>query len=137
MEQFIKHAESYFEHISRRYVCQMKDVQSLPGCSSEEAFRENTDKKLLKQWNEIIVTIPNINHQQLIENAERYGIRAMYEHAKDLQDNKQMKQFLTKIVQQYENDDVIVRKGREIIYTVEQLNQSPLTCEFLSSMKKC
>lgn len=137
LEQFIQHAQSYLEHVSRRYVCQIKDIQKLPGCSSEEAFRENTDKKLLKQWNEILVTIPDINHQQLIENAERYGIHEIYQQAKDLQENDQVKTFLKKITEQYGNDDISVRKGREIIYTVEQLKQSPLTCEFLSSMKKC
>lgn len=137
LEQFIQHAQSYFEHISRRYVCQIKDIQNLPGCSTEEAFRENTDKKLLKQWNDILVTIPNIDHEQLIENAKRYGIHEMYHQAKDLEENEQVKNFLVKMLEQYGDDDIIVRKGREIIYTVERLNQSPLTCEFLSVMKRC
>ena len=138
LEQFIKHAQSYFEHISRRYVCQIKDVRKLPGCSAEEAFRENTDKKLLKQWDEILQTIPNIDHLQLIEKAKRYGIHEIYQQAKDLEnDNTQVKEFLSTMIQHYGEDDIIVRKGREIIYTIEQLNASPLTCEFLSLMKKC
>jgi len=50
LKHFIKHTQSYFTHVSRRYVCQLKDMQTKPGCSKEDAFRENPDKKLLDKW---------------------------------------------------------------------------------------
>ena len=138
LEHFIQHAKNYFEHVSRRYVCQVKEIQTMPGCSVEEAFRESTDKKLLKQWNEILQTIPNIDQEQLMIDAKKYGIHEIYRQAKDLEgDNHQVKEFLSKMIEHYGNDDITVRKGREIIFTVEQLNESPLTCEFFSRMKKC
>lgn len=138
LEHFIQHAKSYFEHVSRRYVCQIKEVQSIPGCSAKEAFRENTDKQLLKQWKEILQTIPNIDQSQMMIDAKKYGIHEIYRQAKIFEnDNTQVKEFLSTMIQHYGEDDITVRKGREIIYTIEQLNTSPLTCEFLSRMKNC
>lgn len=142
LKQFIKHAQSYFEHVSRRYVCQMKDMHAKPGCSSEEAFRENTDKKLLEKWSNVLQTIPSIsNHQEeFMKNATKYGIGEIYQQAKDIEktnDGQKVKDFLQTMIKQYGEDDIQVRKGREIIFTTTGLISSPLTCEFLSKMKKC
>jgi hypothetical protein len=41
------------------------------------------------------------------------------------------------MVEQYGQDGIYVRKRREIIFSSERLAASPLTCEFLSQMKKC
>ena len=142
LKQFIKHAQSYLEHVSRRYVCQLKDMQTKPGCSKEDAFRENTDKNLLEKWETILAKIPSIDNQKefLMKNATKYGIYEIYRQAKQIEQtnkNHQIKDFLSAMIKQYGEDDISVRKGREIIFTIEQLKNSPLTCEFLSRMKKC
>jgi hypothetical protein len=142
LKQFIKHAQSYFDHISRRYVCQLKEMQTKPGCSKEDAFRENTDKNLLEKWRTILSTIPSMSNQNelLIKNATKYGISEIYRQAKQIEgtdENNQVKDFLSAMMKQYGDDDITVRKGREIIFTIEELKNSPLTCEFMSRMKKC
>ena len=142
LKQFIKHAQSYLDHVSRRYVCQMKEMQTKPGCSKEDAFRENTDKKLLDQWKNILLTIPSLSNQyeELVKNVTKYGISEIYRQVKQVQktnDEHQVEDFLSKMIKQYGEDDLSVRKGREIIFTTKGLNDSPLTCEFLSGMKKC
>jgi hypothetical protein len=142
LKQFIKHAESYMDHISRRYVCQLQDMQTKPGCSKEDAFRENTDKKLLDKWENILTTIPSNSNrnEQLMKNATKYGISEIYRQAKEVEstnENNKVKDFLAEMIKHYGTDDITVRKGREIIFTTEGLINSPLTCEFLSSMKKC
>jgi hypothetical protein len=142
LKQFVKHAQSYFDHISRRYVCQLNEMKTKPGCSSEDAFRENTDKHLLEQWKNILITIPSISnlHEQYIKNATKYGISEIYRQAKEIEkinQNDKVKDFLTTMMKQYGEDDISVRKGREIIFTTKGLINSPLTCEFMSKMKKC
>jgi hypothetical protein len=117
-------------------------MQTKPGCSKEDAFRENTDKKLLDKWKEILITIPSISNlnEQFLKNATKYGIGEIYRQAKEIEvttkDNK-IKDFLITMIKQYGDDDINVRKGREIIFTTKGLIDSPLTCEFLSKMKKC
>ncbi len=142
LKQFVKHTQSYFDHISRRYVCQLKEMQTKPGCSKEDAFRENTDKKLLDKWRNVLITIPSMSNlnEQLMKNATKYGIGEIYRQAKQIEstsDGNKVKDFLSIMIKQYGEDDIIVRKGREIIFTTKGLNESPLTCEFLSRMKKC
>ena len=142
LKQFVKHAQSYLDHVSRRYVCQLKEMETKPGCSKEEAFRENIDKKLLNKWKNILMTIPSISdrNQQYIKDATQYGISEIYRQAKQIQStnpNDKVKDFIEEIIKQYGTEDINVRKGREIIFTTQELMNSPLTCEFLSSMKKC
>ncbi|UJR24925.1 hypothetical protein I4U23_006289 [Adineta vaga] len=142
LKQFIRHAQSYLDHVSKRYVCQLKDMHKKPGCSSEEAFRENTDKKLLKKWQNILLTTPSVanQHEQLMKNATKYGISEIYRQAKQIEitnEGNKVKAFLLEITKHYGNEDIQVRKGREIIFTTKELIDSPLTCEFMSRMKKC
>lgn len=142
LKQFVQHAQSYLDHVSKRYICHIKEMKTKSGCSTEKAFRENTDKNLLDQWKEILLTSSSIINQQeqLGQNATKYGIREIYRQVKQFQlttNDTQINEFLSKIIKQYGEDDLNVRKGREIIFTIKQLNQSPLTCEFLSNMKKC
>jgi len=142
LKQFFKHAQSYIDHISTRYVCQVKEMQTKPGCSKEEAFRENTDKKILDQWKKVLISIPSLSNldEQLMKNATKYGISEIYRQAKQIEATNQgdkVKDFLAEMIKQYGNDDISVRKGREIIFTTNGLKDSPLTCEFLSKIKKC
>ena len=142
LKQFIKHAQSYLDHVSRRYVCQLKDMQTKPGCSKEDAFRENTDKKLLEKWKNVLMKIPTVWNvdEQYMKNATKYGLGEIYRQVKQLESagyKEQVKDFHAAIIKQYGEEDLSVRKGREIIFTTKGLLQAPLTCELLSKMRKC
>ncbi|CAF3156024.1 unnamed protein product [Rotaria socialis] len=141
LKHFIKHTQSYLTHMSRKYVCQLKDMQTKPGCSKEDAFRENTDKKLLDKWRKVLETIPNIWNvdEQYMNDAAKYGVGEIYRQAKQLEASghqDKIKEFLDTIINQY-GDDLSVRKGREIIFTTKGLLDSPLTCELFGKIKKC
>lgn len=142
LKEFVQHAQSYLDHVSKRYVCRIGDFKKKSACSTQEAFRENTDTNLLNEWKMILRTIPSIRseQEQFTENAEKYGIREIYRQVEQIQsttNQTQVNDFLSKVARQYGKDDLNVRKGREIIFTTKQLNQSPMTCEFLSRMTKC
>jgi hypothetical protein len=142
LKHFIKHTQSYFTHVSRRYVCQLKDMQTKPGCSKEDAFRENTDKKLLDLWKQVLMTIPTVWNvdEQYMKNATKFGLGEIDRQAKELEatgHQDKVKEFREKMLKQYGQDDISVRKGREIIFTSNGLLDSSLTCELLSKMKKC
>lgn len=142
LKHFIKHTQSYFQHVSRRYVCQLKDMQTKPGCSKEDAFRENTDKKLLSKWKEALIKIPTVWNvdEQYMKNATKYGIGEIYRQVKEIEKTvhkDKIKEFHNYFIKQYGEDDINVRKGREIIFTTNKLLDAPLTCELLSKMKKC
>jgi len=87
LKHFIKHTQSYFTHVSRRYVCQLKDMKTKPGCSKEDAFRENTDKKLLDKWKKVLMSIPTVWNvdEQYMKNATKYGIGEIYRQVKQLE----------------------------------------------------
>ena len=142
LKHFIKHTQSYLSHVSRRYIGQLKDYQTKPGCSKEDAFRENTDKKLLEKWKSILVTIPSVWNVdvQFMKNATKYGIGEMFRQSKQLETSvakEKINEFQQSIIKQYGQEDLIVRKGREIIFTTKQLLESPLTCELFGKVKKC
>ena len=142
LKQFVQHAKSYFEHVSRRYVCQLPDMKEQKDCSAEEAFRENTDKKLLNNWKDILTALPLSSEmcEESVKNATRYGIGEIYRQTNAFggtYPRKDIEDFRRSMIEQYGQEDISMRKGREIIFTSESLAASPLTCEFLSQMKKC
>ena len=142
LKQFVKHAQSYLSHVSRRYVCQLKDMQSKPGCSKEDAFRENTDKKLLEKWKKVLMTIPSVWNvdEQYMNNATKYGLGEMVRQMKQLEAagfGEKIRDFRQTMIKQYGQEEIDVRKGREIIFTRQSLLESPPTCDLLSKIKKC
>ena len=142
LKQFVQHARSYLEHVSRRYVCQLKEMQTKPGCSKDDAFRENTDKKLLEKWKKVLMSIPTVWNvdEQYMKNATKYGLGEIYRQMKQLESaghQEKVKEFSQSMMKQYGDEDLPVRKGREIIFTTTGLLKSPLTCELFSKMRKC
>lgn len=142
LKHFIKHAQSYFTHVSRRYVCQMKDMQTKPGCSTEDAFRENIDKKILDKWRKVLLTLPSVWNvdEPYMNDAKRLGIQEIdrqirFFESKGFKD--QVQAFKEDMFKQYGHEDLVVRKGREIIFTIDELVQSPLTCDLLNRMRRC
>ena len=142
LQQFIQHAKSYFDHVSKRYVCRLPELKEQPDCSAEEAFRENTDKTLLNKWKDVLAALPLASEmrEEYVKNATRYGIGEIYRQNNALgttYPNKEIGELRRSMIEQYGEDEISLRKGREIIFTGEGLAASPLTCEFLSQMKKC
>ena len=117
-------------------------MQTKPGCSKEDAFRESTDKKLLEKWKDVLTMLPHVWNadEQYVKNATQYGIREIDRQTKELQvfdHESEIHKFREAMIKQYGEEDLSVRKGREIIFTTNGLLQSPLTCELFSKMKKC
>jgi len=117
-------------------------MQTKPGCSKEDAFRENTDKKLLDLWKQVLMTIPTVWNvdEQYMKNATKYGMSEVHRQMIELEaagHKDKLKDFRETMIKQYGADDISVRKGREIIYTTKSLLASPLTCELFSKMRKC
>ena len=142
LKQFVQHAKSYFEHVSRRYVCQLPEMKEQPDCSAEEVFRENTDKKLLNNWKDILTALPLSleMREESVKNATRYGIGEIYRQTNAFgttYPRKDIEDFRRAMIEQYGQEDISMRKGREIIFTSEGFADSPLTCEFSSQLKKC
>ena len=87
------------------------------------------------------MTVPSVTnlHEEFMKNATKYGISEIYRQAKQIEatnEGEKVRDFLTDMIKQYGNDDISVRKGREIIFTTNGLRDSPLTCEFMSKIKK-
>lgn len=142
LKHFIQHTKSYLTHISKRYVCQLDSMKTKPGCSKEDAFRENTDKKILEKWRKVLMSIPSIWNvdEQYMQNATKYGITEIYRQVKELEAKgygANIKEFRETMIKHYGEDDLDVRKGREIIFTIKALLESPLTCGLFDKMKKC
>lgn len=80
LKQFVQHAKSYFDHVSKRCVCQQPEMKEQPGCSVKEACRENTDTKLLNNLKDILYTLPlpSERRKEYSRNATRCGIREVY-----------------------------------------------------------
>jgi len=75
-----------------------------------------------------------------MKNATKYGISEIDLQAKELEacgHQEKIKEFRQTMIKQYGQEDLSVRKGREIIFTTKGLLDSPLTCDLLSRMKKC
>lgn len=122
----------YLKHLSRRIVCKIEKLQHSGICAKDEAFRENTDTKLTKQWNQILLTIPILTDDErnsMRLKASKEGIHEIYRQAsKFYKDYIQVQDFLNKLKHKYGND-TRSRKGNEIIFTTEQLLESKISCE--------
>ncbi len=122
--------------------CRFTKGETKIECAKLRAFKENTDKKVLKKWKKVLLKLPlkwNI-HKSYNERAIKYGIQEMNQQSKDLEAagiGKYVKHFRKFLIQQYGQDDITVRKGREIIFTTTQLKQSHPTCQEDNSRKKC
>ena len=106
------------------------------------AFRDNTDNKLLKRWKKVLSSLPSKLKidSQYRRRAIKYGIHEIYQQAADLDAGgagKIVKEYRKLLTKTYGNDDVVVRKGREVIVTIDGLKNAPSTCLPGGTIKKC
>ncbi|CAF4370432.1 unnamed protein product [Rotaria sp. Silwood2] len=131
-KHYIGHSGKYIQHISRRVLCKIQKFQRSALCSSDEAFRENTDTKLTKQWNQILSTIPILTENErnsMRSKVSREGIHEIYRQtSKYYNDYIQVRDFRNALENKY-GHDTRSRKGNEIIFTTEQLLDSRISCE--------
>ncbi len=122
----------YLQSISRRILCKIGKFQTSPICSKENAFRENTDEKLTKKWNQILSTIPILTDEErnsMRLNATKEGIYEIHRQTSQFYDNYiQVRDFRKELENKY-GRDTRSRKGNEIIFTTEQLLESRISCE--------
>ena len=101
-------------------------------CSSQEAFRENTDTKLTSKWNQIlssIITLTDVERNDMRLKAVKEGIHEIYRQSMLFaKDHIQVRDFQRELETKY-GRDTRSRKGNEIIFTTEQLLQSRQSCE--------
>ncbi|UJR07769.1 hypothetical protein I4U23_012052 [Adineta vaga] len=131
-KHYIGHSGKYLKSISRRLICKIAKFQSTPMCSKDEAFRENIDTKLTKNWNQILSTIPILTENErnvLHLKVAKEGIHEIHRQASIYtHDYIQVRDFRQELEKKY-GRDARSRKGNEIIFTTEQLLQSRISCE--------
>lgn len=109
-------------------------------CAKFQAFKENIDKSVYKKWKKILSKLPSKwkIDQSYKERSIKYGIREIDQQSNDLEAagaGRYVKDFRKALLQKYGQEDIMVRKGREIIFTTHELKQSRATCETSSSIK--
>jgi hypothetical protein len=118
--------------VSRRILCQISKFENSPICSKDNAFRENTDAKLTKKWNQILSTIPILTENErntMRIKVSKEGIHEIYRQTLEFVKNYiQVRDFQKELENKY-GRDTRSRKGNEIIFTTEQLLESHLSCE--------
>ncbi|CAF4625672.1 unnamed protein product [Rotaria sp. Silwood1] len=123
-KHYIGHSGKYIQHISRRVLCKIQKLQHSALCSNDEAFRENTDIKITKQWNQILSTIPILTENErksMRLKVSKEGIHEIYRQTSKFYNNYiQVRDFQKSLENKY-GYDTRSRKGNEIIFTTEQL----------------
>jgi hypothetical protein len=125
---------SFIKKLAKQELCRFIKGETKSECAKLRAFKENTDKILLKTWKKILSNLPSKwkIYKQYKERAIKYGIREIDQQSKYLEATgarKYVKQFRKLLIKKYGQDDIRVRKGQEVIFTIAGLKQSHLTCE--------
>ncbi|CAF5042740.1 unnamed protein product, partial [Rotaria sp. Silwood1] len=96
------------QHISRRVLCKIQKLQHSALCSNDEAFRENTDIKITKQWNQILSTIPILTENErksMRLKVSKEGIHEIYRQtSKFYYDYIQVRDFRKSLENKYGYD---------------------------------
>jgi hypothetical protein len=132
IERICLDSGKYLQSISRRVICKISKFQKSSICTHDNAFRENTDIKLTKKWNQILSTISILTENE--RNSMRLkisneGIHEIYRQTSQFyHDYIQVQDFRQELENKY-GRDIRSRKGNEIIFTTEQLLESRVSCE--------
>jgi len=131
---------SFIKQIAKQEFCRLIKKETKSECAKLRAFNENTEKILLKKWKNILSTLPSKwkIDKQYKERAIKYGIREIDQQSKHLEADgagKKVKEFRKLLIKIYGEDDLRVRKGREIIFTINQLKQTYSTCQSSNDIK--
>lgn len=134
---------SFIKQLAQQSVCRLVRGETRAECAKRRAFKHNVDRSALQRWKRVLTKIPekqqlNKSYQQ--QRAIKYGISEIHQQASDLHTagaGKYVKDFRKFLVKQYGEDDLMVRKGQELILTITALRQSSLTCEPHTTVKRC
>ncbi len=138
LSSVIKDVKSF---VKQRF-CRLIRGETKSECAKLRAFKDNIDKIVLKKWIKVLSNLLSkwkIN-QQYIKRAVKYTIHEIYQQSKDLEAagaGKDVKNFRKLLIEKYGQDDIRVRKGREIIFTTTGLKQTHLTCQSNNDIKRC
>ena len=141
-EQMRNDVRGFIKQLTRQSICRLVRGETKVECAKLRAFKQNVDRSVLKRWKHVLTKIPakwQLN-KQYKERAIKYGISEIDQQSSDLQAagaGKHVKDFRKFLVKRYGEDDLAVRKGQELIFTVTDLLQSSLTCEPRTDLKKC
>jgi len=125
---------SFVKQLVKQQYCRLIKGETKSECVKLRAFKENIDKILFKKWKKILSKLPSKwkIEKNYKERAIKYGIREIDRQSKDLVAagaGRNVKKFRKLLIQKYGPEDIRVRKGREIIFTINELKQSYSTCE--------
>ncbi len=120
-----QHSDSghYIRSVSNAFLCEFID-QIFPSlCMPEGAFREWTDRQLIRKWNQILATVDTLTRSERLkmqDQALSHGVLEMHRQTLLFPSIPQVNDFRAELKRRYAHD-VSSRKGHEIIYTTEQL----------------
>jgi hypothetical protein len=125
---------SFVKQLVKQQYCRLIKGETKSECAKLRAFKENIDKILFKKWKKILSKLPSKwkIDKNYKERAIKYGIREIDRQSKDLVAagaGRNVEKFRKLLIQKYGPEDIRVRKGREIIFTINELKQSYSTCE--------
>lgn len=129
----------FVKQLVRQQLCRLVKGETTGECAKLRAFKENIDKILFQKWKKILSKLPSKwkIDKSYKERAIKYGIREIDQQSKDLEAagaGRIVKEFRKLLLEKY-GQDVRVRKGREMIFTTDELRQSYTTCETPFSIK--
>ncbi len=118
----------------KQQYCRLIKGETKSECAKLRAFKENIDQIIYKEWKKILSKLSSKwkIDKSYKERAIKYGIREIDRQSKDLEAagaGKYVKKFRKLLIQKYGPEDIRVRKGREIIFTIDELRLSYSTCE--------
>jgi hypothetical protein len=125
---------SFVIQLVKQQYCRLAKGETKSECAKLQAFKENIDKDIYKKWKKILLKLPSKwkIDQRYKERAIKYGIREIDRQSKDLEAagaGRDIKKFRKLLIEKYGPEDIRVRKGREIILTIDELRPDYSTCE--------
>ena len=99
------------------------------------------DRGVLRKWKKVLSKLPSKwkIDKTYKEHAIKYGIREIDRQAREFKAagaGRRVEKFRKYLEKKYGSDDLSVRKGTEIIFTVDELLASHETCQS-PSVKQC
>ena len=133
--------KGFIKKLVRQEFCRLVKGETREECAKLRAFKQNIDRNVFKKWKRILANLPSKwkIDKTYRERAFKYGIHEIDQQSRDLKAagaGRTVEKFRKFLQKKYGSEDISVRKGREIIFTIDDLQKSHRTCETPSD-KKC
>lgn len=137
----LKNYKDFLIGYTKQRLCRLIKGEVKAECAKLIAFKKNMDRGVLRKWKKVLSKLPSKwkIDRTYKEHAIKYGIREIDQQSRDLKSagaGRSVEKFRKYLQKKYGSDDLSVRKGREIILTVDELLATHPTCES-SSNSKC